>query len=134
MLAMCSACTHENRPGSFFCSQCGTKLHFAAAACGVLQRMNGPLQDRRIEIPSPVCVIGRDPTASVRFEEESVSKQHVRLAHEDGRYIITDLDSSNGTFVNGRRIHEPTELRAGDLIRLGAVILKLEVVASKLEV
>jgi len=127
MHAMCSACTHENRPASFFCSQCGTKLHFAPAASGRLQRMNGPLQDRRLELPSPVSVIGRDPTASVRLEEESVSKQHARITQEDGRFVIQDLGSSNGTFINGRRIHEPTELRPGDLIRLGAVILKLEV-------
>jgi len=127
MHAMCPACTHENRPASFFCSQCGTKLHFAPPASGRLQRMNGALQDRRLELPSPVSVVGRDPSASVRLEEESVSKQHARITQEEGRFVIQDLGSSNGTFVNGRRIHEPTELRPGDLIRLGAVILKLEV-------
>lgn len=126
MLAQCAACTHENRPGAFFCSQCGTKLHFAAPLQGRLLRMNGPLQARVIEIPSPVCVLGRDPNASVHLEEESVSKQHARLTCENGRFVIEDLESSNGTFLNGRRIHAATEIRAGDLIRLGAVILKLE--------
>jgi pSer/pThr/pTyr-binding forkhead associated (FHA) protein len=126
MLAHCSACTHENRPGAFFCSQCGTKLHFATPLQGRLLRMNGPLQARVIELPSPVCVLGRDPNSSVHLEEESVSKQHARLTSENGRFAIEDLGSSNGTFVNGRRIHTVTEIRPGDLIRLGAVILKLE--------
>lgn len=126
MLAVCSACTHENRPGAFFCAQCGTKLHFAAAAYGHLVRMNGNQTDRRLELPSPVCVIGRDPTSSVRLEEDSVSKQHARLARVGDRFEIEDLDSSNGTFVNGRRIHGRAEVKPGDLLRLGAVILKLE--------
>ena len=124
---LCTACTHENRPGSFFCSQCGSKLHFAAASPGRLVRMNGPHQDRRLELPGPICILGRDPSASVRLEEESVSKQHARLTFTDGTFSIEDLESSNGTFVNGRRVHQRSDLRPGDLIRLGAVILKLEV-------
>lgn len=127
MLALCPACTHENRPGAFFCAQCGSKLHFAAPARGRLLRMNGPLQSRSVELPSPVCILGRDPDCSVHLAEESVSKQHARLTCEAGQFSIDDLGSSNGTFVNGRRIHAPAELRPGDLIRLGAVILKLEV-------
>jgi pSer/pThr/pTyr-binding forkhead associated (FHA) protein len=123
---LCAACTHENRPGAFFCAQCGGKLHFASPTRARLVRMNGAFQDRRIELPSSVCVLGRDPTATVRLEEESVSKQHARLTLEDGRFTLEDLDSSNGTFVNGRRIHARVELRPGDLLRLGAVILKLE--------
>jgi pSer/pThr/pTyr-binding forkhead associated (FHA) protein len=126
MLAMCPACTHENRPAAFFCAQCGSKLHFAAPKQGHLQRMNGALQSRRVDLPSPVCVLGRDPDCTVHLAEESVSKQHARLTCEDGQFSIDDLGSSNGTFVNGRRIHGPTDLKVGDLIRLGAVILKLE--------
>ncbi len=126
MISPCSACSHDNRPGAFFCSQCGTKLHFTAASEGRLVRMNGPQQDRKIELPSPVCVLGRAPTASVRLEDESVSKEHARLSRDGDRVVIEDLGSSNGTFVNGRRVHDKAEIRPGDLIRLGSVILKLE--------
>jgi pSer/pThr/pTyr-binding forkhead associated (FHA) protein len=128
MIAICPACTHENRPNAFFCAQCGTKVHFDSENYGRFVRMNGPHQDRRLDIPGPVCEIGRDPGASLRLEEDSVSKHHARLTRSEGEgYEIEDLDSSNGTFVNGRRIHGRTALRPGDLIRLGAVILKLEV-------
>jgi len=129
MLAVCSACTHENRPASFFCSQCGTKLHFAAGATatGRLVRMNGPQQERPMELPGPVCVLGRGTGAAIRLDDESVSKLHACLTFDAGSYHLEDLDSSNGTFVNGKRIRERTELRSGDLLRLGAVILKLEI-------
>jgi pSer/pThr/pTyr-binding forkhead associated (FHA) protein len=128
MLTVCSACTHENRPASFFCSQCGTKLHFAAApTSGRLVRMNGPQQERAIELVDPIAILGRGPTASIRLEDESVSKHHARLSVEQGVYHLEDLESSNGTFLNGKRVRERTELRPGDLVRLGAVILKLEV-------
>jgi len=127
MQALCSACTHENRPAAFFCAQCGGKLHFAAETCGRLVRMNGPQQNRKIDIPAPVCVLGRDPAATLRLEEDSVSKQHARLTRHPDRFELEDLDSSNGTFVNGRRVHGPVEIKPGDLLRLGAVILKLEV-------
>ncbi len=127
MLALCPACAHENRNGAFFCAQCGSKLHFAAGPCGRLVRMNGPQQDRRIELAGPVCVIGRDPSTSVRLEEESISKQHARLTQNGDSFQIEDLESSNGTFVNGRRIRDRVEIKPGDLLRVGSVILKLEV-------
>jgi pSer/pThr/pTyr-binding forkhead associated (FHA) protein len=126
MLALCPACTHENRPGAFFCAQCGTKVHFDAEPRGRFVRMNGPHQDRKLDIPTPVCVVGRDPSATLRLEEDSVSKLHARLQLTDEGFEIEDLESSNGTFVNGRRVHGRAPIRSGDLIRVGAVILKLE--------
>ncbi len=126
MTTACRACTHENRPGSFFCAQCGTKLHFGPESWGVLVRMNGTQQDRRHEIPGNESVIGRAADADIIVEGDSVSKRHARLRCHDGAYEIEDLGSSNGTFVNGRRIRTPTGVRAGDLLRLGSVILKLE--------
>jgi len=123
----CAACTHENRPGSFFCSQCGSRLHLEDESFGELVRMNGTQQDTRLEIPGPECVLGRSNTANIVLEEESVSKQHARLTHSEDGFRIEDMGSSNGTFVNGKRVHEVDDVVPGDLLRLGAVILKLEV-------
>jgi pSer/pThr/pTyr-binding forkhead associated (FHA) protein len=126
MNALCPACTHENRPSAFFCAQCGTKVHFDSESSSRFVRMNGPQQDRRLDVPGPVCVIGRDPSATLCLEEDSVSKQHARLTRSDDGWEIEDLGSSNGTFVNGRRLYAPETVRPGDLIRLGTVILKFE--------
>ncbi len=126
LTATCNACTHENRTGSFFCSQCGTKLHFESQSLGYLVRMNGPQQETRLEIPGPICVLGRSSSANIVLDEEAVSKQHARMTHTGEGFLIEDLDSSNGTFVNGKRIHAKQEVEPGDLVRLGPVILKLE--------
>jgi len=122
----CAACTHENRPGSFFCSQCGSRLHLENESLGDLVRMNGPQQDTRLEIPGPVCVLGRANTANIVLEEDSVSKEHARLTYSEDGFRIEDMQSSNGTFLNGKRVHEVAEVVSGDLLRLGSVILKLE--------
>jgi pSer/pThr/pTyr-binding forkhead associated (FHA) protein len=126
MSTACSTCLHENRSGSFFCSQCGTKLHFVTRSLGALVRMNGAQPDKRIELPVPTCILGRGPEANVSFVEESVSKRHARLTVTDAGTRLEDLESSNGTFLNGRRIREAADVRPGDLLRLGSVILKYE--------
>jgi pSer/pThr/pTyr-binding forkhead associated (FHA) protein len=53
------------------------------------------------------------------FGDDTVSRHHARLELRDGRWFLVDLDSSNGTLVNGRRVHD-VEVRPGDRIRLGA--------------
>jgi predicted component of type VI protein secretion system len=69
--------------------------------------------------------IGRDAHCDVRFEPEHdvlVSRHHAAIEWDRGvprRFVIADLLSSNGTFLNGKRLAEPTELRAGDLIEFG---------------
>ena len=55
----------------------------------------------------------------VVFCDDTVSRHHARLELRDGRWHLVDLDSSNGTIVNGRRVHD-AEVRAGDRVRLGA--------------
>lgn len=53
------------------------------------------------------------------FSDDTVSRHHARLELRVGRWFLVDLDSSNGTVVNGRRVRD-AEVRAGDEIRLGA--------------
>jgi pSer/pThr/pTyr-binding forkhead associated (FHA) protein len=66
--------------------------------------------------------LGRDPRADVRCEHESVSRQHARLDLQDGRWWITDVGSSNGTFVGTERLvtGRSVPLSAGTAVRLGA--------------
>ena len=56
----------------------------------------------------------------------NVSKHHARLLFRDGRFIVTDLKSTNGTYVNGRKIAQATIVREGDKIYIGDFILRID--------
>lgn len=72
-----------------------------------------------IEVPEGDSIVGRALSCILRFNEPSVSRQHCRLRVHGGRVTITDLGSSNGTFVNGVQISSSTELHTNDVIQLG---------------
>ena len=63
--------------------------------------------------------IGRAPECAVSIDDEFASNLHSKIYRTEGRYYVEDLGSTNGTYVNGRRIHYPTELRNGDRIKIG---------------
>lgn len=64
-------------------------------------------------------ILGRDDNAcDVLLVDERVSKQHAAVSFQTGRYFITDLNSLNGTYVNGRRIKDKTALVSGDRLRV----------------
>jgi DNA-binding winged helix-turn-helix (wHTH) protein len=71
-------------------------------------------------------VIGRDPRCEVWVDHSGVSRRHARIRIEGGesRPVLTDLESTNGTFVAGKRITEATPLTDGDAIKVGSVTLK----------
>jgi pSer/pThr/pTyr-binding forkhead associated (FHA) protein len=73
----------------------------------------------------PVTVIGRHPRATIVLDDAFVSSEHAQLSWSDGRWWITDLDSTNGTIVNGRDVTIPTGLRFGDVIDIGEISLQL---------
>ena len=56
----------------------------------------------------------------------NVSKRHARLIFRDSRFIVTDLNSTNGTYVNRRRISQATIVREGDRIYIGDFVLRIE--------
>ncbi len=62
--------------------------------------------------------IGRDPDAAVTFDDPSVSRHHAAVIHDDGDYVIEDLGSSNGTFVDGVPVVSCV-LRDGDTVQIG---------------
>jgi len=64
-------------------------------------------------------VLGRSRDCEVRLPDSDTSRRHAKIVCEDGRFVIHDLASTNGTFVNGDRI-EARELAPGDRIRIGA--------------
>ncbi|MDD3826592.1 MAG: FHA domain-containing protein [Anaerolineae bacterium] len=77
-----------------------------------------------------VVTIGRHEDNTVVVPDPNVSRHHAEIAVHGGRWAIRDLDSANGTFVNGRPIQEPHVLRHGDLIRIGQSQFLLEFPAA----
>ncbi|MGE5590845.1 MAG: FHA domain-containing protein [Bacillota bacterium] len=63
-------------------------------------------------------VVGRSLKSALQLSDETVSRQHARLEYEAGSHVIVDLGSTNGTFVNGKRV-DRRRLSPGDRIVLG---------------
>jgi class 3 adenylate cyclase len=84
----------------------------------------GPLGGRRLEIESR-AVLGRGD-ADIVIDDAEISRRHALIRLEGGEFELEDLDSLNGTWVNGRRIDAPVQLRHGDVVRLGRTVLEVE--------
>ncbi|WP_394826951.1 ATPase, T2SS/T4P/T4SS family [Pendulispora albinea] len=69
--------------------------------------------------------VGRVQGNDLMLPKGNVSKHHARLLYRDGRFIVTDLKSTNGTYVNGRKIAQATIVREGDKIYIGDFVLRL---------
>lgn len=74
---------------------------------------------------SPVTVIGRSTEVDVSLNDSFLSNEHARLAQQNGIWILDDLNSTNGTYLNGFEVRASTEVHDGDVVRVGRVELKL---------
>ncbi|HEX5504239.1 MAG TPA: protein kinase [Thermomicrobiales bacterium] len=80
----------------------------------------GPAAGTSITLRSGMLV-GRQDDAEIKLTDIFVSAEHARLTLEGDEWRVTDLGTTNGTFVNGTRIKQPTALRPGDEVRFGRV-------------
>ena len=69
--------------------------------------------------------IGRSPHSDLVLSDRTVSRVHAAVCREEDRWTITDLDSANGTYVNGTRVRAPTRIQDSDVLRIGRIQLKL---------
>ena len=69
-------------------------------------------------------IAGRDMGCQICLDDEFVSQLHARVVNNQGHYVLEDLGSTNGTYVNGRKINYPVELRHGDRIKIGGTLLE----------
>jgi Protein of unknown function (DUF3662)/FHA domain len=81
--------------------------------------------DKRTVLSGSRLLIGRSRDCDVTVEDPNVSRRHAELRNEDGRWIITDLGSTNGIKVNGRRV-EQAALEPGDELVFGLARLRFE--------
>ncbi len=85
----------------------------------------------RIELPGGATVsaaadliIGRDDTCAVRLDDPSCSRHHATVTWTDGTPVLTDLSSTNGTYVDDRRLDGAHALSSGDVIRVGRTTMR----------
>jgi FHA domain/Domain of unknown function (DUF1707) len=102
----------------------------AAPPAGVVERLRARLRGRPAgllathDLAHAHLTIGRSSSCHLVMADDTVSRRHAELFLDDGRWILRDLGSSNGTYLNGRRIGE-AEVRPGDVVHLGGARLRL---------
>jgi len=137
----CPECGFQNPEAANYCARCGAYLRRddqgettlsidpeelveeIPAAPGhrvpaLVVRAGGGRAGETFETSGLRTLIGRSPECHVFLDDVTVSRRHAEILHEDDRYVIRDLGSLNGTFVNRRRI-ESAELSADDEVQIG---------------
>ena len=141
----CPECGSQNPETANYCSKCGALLVVDEAGTETTQTYtpeengdeNGPLDEITAEGPALVVrsgggragehfipqaertTIGRSPDNDIFLDDVTVSRKHAVLAQNGNQFLIEDLGSLNGTFVNRRRIESPTRLESGDEVQIG---------------
>ncbi|HET9954404.1 MAG TPA: FHA domain-containing protein [Polyangiaceae bacterium] len=102
--------------------------HSLVTACGRgavsarLELMRGPGAPRVIPLAAVETVIGRSNQASVCLESHLLSRRHIALVPQGPGYRLQDLESANGVYLNGVKVHSAV-LHEGDVIQIGDVLL-----------
>lgn len=82
---------------------------------------------QNFSLNKPTMTIGRNPNNDILIPDQTVSGSHAKITIENGSFFLSDLGSTNGTFVNGTRVTNAM-LKSGDLIKLGAANCKFQIV------
>jgi hypothetical protein len=84
-----------------------------------------PIEGRRIAL-EPLTTLGRGAGNTIVLADRGISAQHARLVQRGGRWWVEDLGSTNGTWVNGRRVERALALAPGDVLQVARTVLRLE--------
>ncbi len=91
----------------------------------VLMVSEGELLGHRWTLTNDELLIGRGTDADVVLPERQVSRYHLKIHYRDGRYFLEDLDSKNGTFLNGQQVKGTVSLQDGDEIQIALCVRML---------
>lgn len=80
----------------------------------------GPRVGEIIKLSKLPIIIGREESVDFPVKLENISRKHMRVSQADAGYVIEDLNSSNGTYINNERLEKPCQIKDGDIIALGA--------------
>jgi hypothetical protein len=142
----CPTCGHRNPPGSNFCASCGSAIGGRqddtatvsfqldaesgrvaeerslvapdAGREGLLVVTRGPNVGARIPLTQPLVTLGRHPESAIFLDDVTVSRRHAEISYTGGRYLIRDVGSLNGTYVNRTRV-EQAWLDSDDELQIG---------------
>ena len=93
---------------------------------GALEFVSGPLVGRTVPLDADVTTIGSVAGNTVLLADTGVSRKHVGIKRLDGGYELADLGSTNGTYVDGKRIEDSTLLPDASILEIGQQVLKHE--------
>lgn len=143
---VCARCGHVNQDGARFCSSCGAPLAAAdddtgtmtlaaveaateeeeleryleglPEGVGLLVVRHGPESGASYRLDRDTTTIGRHPDSDVFLDDITVSRRHVRVDRDDQGYVLRDVGSLNGTYLNRERV-DAARLRHGDEVQVG---------------
>ena len=81
---------------------------------------------RRLVVGPAGATVGRSRQCDIVLSDPNISRQHAEVRPRGGSWVVSDLGSTNGSRLNGRRIEHPEVIRPGDEIELGATVLRFE--------
>ena len=84
--------------------------------------LQGPDKGRRFELPDAPALVGRE-SRELPLTDNTVSRRHCELHPVNGDWVVRDLGSSNGTYVNGGRVINTAQLKIGDQVRVGRTLM-----------
>ena len=86
----------------------------------------GAKEGTQIPLKKDKFVIGRASECTLRAGSSAISRRHCAIVRKDGVWVVRDLGSRNGTFVNDQTVDEPTPLKVGDELRVGPLHFRVE--------
>jgi predicted component of type VI protein secretion system len=84
---------------------------------------SGPTAGKAYPLETPEVSIGRDTSNTISINDGEVSRKHAKMTLQGSAYVMQDLGSTNGTFVNGTRLSGPVALKPGDTVSFGETIV-----------
>lgn len=85
----------------------------------------GPLKGTSIPLDESAVLIGRSPRAALVISDDYCSARHARVFLDNGTWMVEDLGSTNGTFLDDAKLTEPAEFDVGSRVKLGATVIEM---------
>jgi pSer/pThr/pTyr-binding forkhead associated (FHA) protein len=87
---------------------------------------DGPLRGTTLPLTSSAILIGRAPSCTLVLDDDYSSSRHARLYPDHGQWFVEDLGSTNGTFLDNRRVDAPMPVPPGARVKVGTSVLELQ--------